>query len=118
MVRVTPSHSVGEISFNPFSMPGQADYGNLYIAVGDAFAGGALKNFQHVQDRDNPVRQGAAHQPASEGRRTIFCPFRQSIPGWRSPALTTTTRRKRSLPGACAIPRTSASPGTLETTTA
>ena len=60
-------HSVGEISFNPFSMPGQADYGNLYIAVGDAFAGGALKNFQHVQDRDNPFGKVLRINPLQKG---------------------------------------------------
>ena len=62
---MTPT--VGEISFNPFSMPGQADYGNLYIAVGDAFAGGALKNFQHVQDRDNPFGKVLRINPLQKG---------------------------------------------------
>ncbi len=60
-------HSVGEISFNPFSLPGQADYGNLYVTLGDAFAGGALKNFQFVQDRDNPFGKVLRINPLQKG---------------------------------------------------
>ena len=60
-------HSVGEISFNPFSMPGQADYGNLYLALGDAYAGGAVKNWQHVQDSDNPFGKVLRLNPLQNG---------------------------------------------------
>lgn len=60
-------HSVGEISFNPFSRPGQGDYGNLYLTLGDAFAGGALKNFQFVQDRDNPFGKVLRINPLQKG---------------------------------------------------
>ena len=60
-------HSVGEISFNPFAKPGQNDYGNLYIALGDAFAGGDLKNFQHVQDADNPFGKLLRINPLQNG---------------------------------------------------
>ena len=60
-------HSIGEISFNPFSRPGQPDYGNLYITAGDAFAGGALKNFQFVQDRDNPFGKVLRINPLQRG---------------------------------------------------
>ncbi len=60
-------HSVGEISFNPFSVPGQDDYGNLYLALGDAFAGGAVKNWQHVQDSDNPFGKLLRINPLQNG---------------------------------------------------
>ena len=61
------THSVGEISFNPFAMPGQADYGNLYLSLGDAFAGGALKNFQHTQDSGNPFGKVLRINPLQNG---------------------------------------------------
>ena len=48
------THSVGQLAFNPFAAPGESDYGVLYIPLGDAFAGGDLHNWQHVQDEDNP----------------------------------------------------------------
>ena len=60
-------HSVGEISFNPFSKPGEADYGNLYIALGDAYAGGTVKNFQHAQDSDNPFGKLLRINPLKNG---------------------------------------------------
>jgi len=60
-------HSIGEIGCNPYSRPGQADYGNLYITAGDAFAGGALKNFQFVQDRDNPFGKVLRIDPLQKG---------------------------------------------------
>ncbi len=60
-------HSVGDISFNPFPMPGQADYGNLYLALGDAYAGGAVKNWQHVQDSDNPFGKVLRINPLQNG---------------------------------------------------
>ena len=48
------NHSVGKIAFNPFAKPGDADYGVLYIPLGDMFSSGGLHNWQHVQDADNP----------------------------------------------------------------
>ena len=61
------THSVGEISFNPLAMPGQADYGNLYLSLGDAYAGPAVKNFQHTQDLDNPFGKVLRINPLQNG---------------------------------------------------
>ena len=61
------THSVGEISFNPLAMPGQADYGNLYFSLGDAFAGAALNNLQHAQDSDNPFGKVLRINPLQNG---------------------------------------------------
>ena len=33
------SHPMGDLTFNPLARPGDADYGNLYIACGDGAAG-------------------------------------------------------------------------------
>ena len=60
-------HSVGEIGFNPFSKPGKADYGNLYVALGDAYAGGAVNNWQHAQDSDNPFGKLLRINPLQNG---------------------------------------------------
>ncbi len=60
-------HSVGDISFNPFPKPGQADYGNLYLGLGDAYAGGELENWQHVQDSDNPFGKVLRINPLRNG---------------------------------------------------
>ena len=35
----TQNHPVGDLGFNPQAQPGDADYGNLYLAVGDDAAG-------------------------------------------------------------------------------
>ena len=48
------THAVSQLAFNPFPAPGDADYGVLYIPLGDNYAGGGLHNWQHVQDEDNP----------------------------------------------------------------
>ena len=61
------THSVGEISFNPLAMPGQADYGNLYLSLGDSYAGPARKNFQHTQDSDNPFGKVLRINPLQNG---------------------------------------------------
>ncbi|MEQ8208815.1 MAG: PQQ-dependent sugar dehydrogenase [Lacipirellulaceae bacterium] len=34
------NHNIGRLGFNPTATPGTADYGNLYIAVGDGGSGG------------------------------------------------------------------------------
>jgi hypothetical protein len=46
-------HNLGEISFNPAAGPGDADYGNLYIAAGDF---GSVQDGQpeHLQRLDTP----------------------------------------------------------------
>ncbi len=69
------THSVGEISFNPFAMPGQADYGNLYLSLGDSFAGPALKNFQHTQDSDNPFGKVLRINPLENGSDPYSVPL-------------------------------------------
>ncbi len=50
---VSPIHGVQEITFNPMAKPGTADYGMLYIGVGD---GGATENgFYFIcKDRSRP----------------------------------------------------------------
>src|SRR5579872_932213 len=35
----TPIHPMGDILFNPLSKPGSADYGNLYVSMGDGGSG-------------------------------------------------------------------------------
>lgn len=47
---VSPIHGVQEITFNPMARPGTADYGLLYIGVGD---GGATENGFPFICRDN-----------------------------------------------------------------
>ena len=61
------THSIGEISFNPLAMPGQADYGNLYLSLGDGYAGPAVENFQHAQDSDNPFGKVLRINPLQNG---------------------------------------------------
>ena len=61
------THSIGEISFNPLAMPGQADYGNLYLSLGDGYAGPAVENFQHAQDLDNPFGKVLRINPLQNG---------------------------------------------------
>ena len=67
-------HSVGEISFNPFAMQGQADYGNLYFSLVDGYAGGAVNNWQHVQDLDNPFGKVLRINPLQNGRDPYSVP--------------------------------------------
>lgn len=49
-------HALGQIKFNPFAQPGQNDFGNLYLTVGD----GDHANYEnaqtlgHIQVPDNP----------------------------------------------------------------
>lgn len=49
-------HGLGQIKFNPFAEPGDADYGNLYIAVGDGENGNYDQTFNldRIQQPDNP----------------------------------------------------------------
>ncbi len=61
------THSVGEIAFNPFSLPDDADYGNLYVGLGDGFGSGTVPNWQHVQDSTNPFGKILRINPLSNG---------------------------------------------------
>ncbi|MFI4882425.1 MAG: PQQ-dependent sugar dehydrogenase, partial [Phycisphaerales bacterium JB064] len=65
--RVTDSHSVGQIAFNPYAQPGEADYGMLYIPLGDMNNGSGNPNWQHVQDRDNPFGKILRINPLQNG---------------------------------------------------
>ncbi len=72
-------HSVGEISFNPFAIPGQADYGNLYLSLGDAYAGGTVPNWQHMQDSDNPFGKVLRINPLQNGSDPYSVPADNSF---------------------------------------
>ena len=61
------THSVGQLAFNPFARPGDDDYGNLYIPMGDMFNSGGLPNWQHVQDADNPFGKILRINPLQNG---------------------------------------------------
>lgn len=52
-------HNIGQIAFNPNAQPGEADYGNLYIALGD---GGG------VGDPDNLAQNISSNTPNSGGK--------------------------------------------------
>ena len=49
-------HALGELAFNPYAEPGEADYGRLYVAVGDSHSGDYSQptNLARVQQPDNP----------------------------------------------------------------
>lgn len=47
-------HAIGELSFNPYAVPGEADYGLLYAAVGDGTNGFSLISAPWAQDLSNP----------------------------------------------------------------
>lgn len=60
-------HNIGQIGFNPMAEPGDADYGNLYVTLGDG--GGPNDPSNLAQDltqplgsilRINPLRNGSA----------------------------------------------------------
>lgn len=65
------NHNIGQISFNPTVGVGDADYGNLYIAMGDGGSGGDPQNMAQDIDvtpdprpfgkmlRINPIASGA-----------------------------------------------------------
>ena len=61
------THSVGQLAFNPFALPSDPDHGNLYIPLGDSFAGGTVPNWQHVQDENNPFGKVLRINPLENG---------------------------------------------------
>lgn len=68
------SHSAGSLGFNPFAMPGAADYGMLWIPVGDMYSDGTVPNWQHVQDRDNPFGKILRIDPLANGNDPYAVP--------------------------------------------
>jgi hypothetical protein len=65
--RVTDSHSVGQMMFDPYAQPGEAGYGLLYIPLGDMNNGTGNPGWQHVQDRDNPFGKILRIDPIQHG---------------------------------------------------
>ena len=61
------SHSLGQLTFNPFAQPGDADFGNLYIPIGDMHNGPDVSIWQHVQDADNPFGKILRINPLQNG---------------------------------------------------
>ncbi len=53
VVQPFSNHNIGEVRFNPNSAPGDADYGMLYVALGDGGSGYDPNN--DAQDRSNPL---------------------------------------------------------------
>lgn len=68
------THSVGQLSFNPFAVPGDDDFGNLYIPLGDMHNQGATPNWQHVQDADNPFGKILRINPLQDGTNAYSVP--------------------------------------------
>lgn len=46
------NHNAGLVAFNPLALPGDPDYGNLYIAIGDGGSGGDPQ--ENGEDPSNP----------------------------------------------------------------
>lgn len=72
--RVRDSHSVGQIGFNPYTQPGDADYGLLYIPLGDMNSGSGNPGWQHVQDQDNPFGKILRIDPLQNGADAYSVP--------------------------------------------
>lgn len=68
------SHSVGQLTFNPFARPGDADYGNLYIPLGDMNNTADVPIYQHVQDEDNPFGKILRVNPLQDGDNPYSVP--------------------------------------------
>lgn len=65
--RVLDSHSVGQMMFDPYAEPGDANYGLLHIPLGDMNNGSGNPGWQHVQDRDNPFGKILRIDPLQNG---------------------------------------------------
>ncbi|TWU28641.1 PQQ-dependent sugar dehydrogenase [Bythopirellula polymerisocia] len=61
------THSVGQLIFNPFARPGDPDFGNLYIPLGDMHNEGSVPNWQHVQNANNPFGKVLRINPLQNG---------------------------------------------------
>ena len=69
-------HALGEIAFNPFAKPGEADYGKLYIAVGDSHNGDYSRavNLELAQQTDNPFAKILRIDPLANGDQPYTIP--------------------------------------------
>lgn len=69
-------HALGEIAFNPFAQPGEADYGKLYIAVGDSHNGDYSRpvNLMLAQQTDNPFAKILRINPLADGGKPYTTP--------------------------------------------
>lgn len=69
-------HAIGEIAFNPYARPGDADYGNLYIAVGDGHNGDYKNrhNLARTQQADNPFAKILRINPLESGESAYTIP--------------------------------------------
>ncbi len=65
--RVTDSHCVGQMMFDPYARPGDEAYGLLYLGLGDMNSGSGNPGWQHVQDRDNPFGKILRLDPLQNG---------------------------------------------------
>ena len=65
--RVTDSHSVGQMAFDPYARPGDESYGLLHIPLGDMNSGSGNPGWQHVQDNDNPFGKILRIDPLQNG---------------------------------------------------
>lgn len=64
-------HAIGELTFNPYARPGDADYGNLYASVGDGTNGFSLINAPWAQDISNPFGSLIRIDPLGGGRFSV-----------------------------------------------
>ena len=64
-------HAIGELTFNPYALPGDADYGNLYASVGDGTNGETLINAPWAQDVSNPFGSLIRIDPLGGGRFSV-----------------------------------------------
>jgi len=69
-------HALGELAFNPFAMPGDADYGNLYIAVGDSNNRNESghTDLAYAQRVDNPFAKLLRIDPLSDDGKPYTIP--------------------------------------------
>jgi hypothetical protein len=71
------AHALGMIAFNPRAGIGDADYGNLYVAVGDSNDGNGVSpriNLQMVQNLDNPFGKILRINPLQAGNSPYSVP--------------------------------------------
>ena len=66
------AHNAGQLAFNPNAQPGDADYGLLYIGVGDG--GGQGDPFDVAQDRSNPLGSVLRIDPLESGGQAYSVP--------------------------------------------
>jgi hypothetical protein len=70
-------HNVGQIGFNPNVSPGDADYGNLYIALGDGGNNTPISEIdpqEHGQDLNNPHGSILRINPLASGSNPYTIP--------------------------------------------